>query len=183
MDEFEEILRLNALREEIIKRYEAGERNFAGADLRKISIRYPCFMDVNFSGVNLEESSFNAIYLVNTSFSCANLERAAFSTSLINCNLINTNLREASFRYADLTGTDLTGADLSGADLRETKLIGCNLRNANLTGIRTTEGTIFCDTIMPDGRIETNSPKVLDAQELLKRYADGERDFRDIILH
>ncbi|KYC43336.1 hypothetical protein WA1_14750 [Scytonema hofmannii PCC 7110] len=76
MDEFEEILRLNALREEIIKRYEALERNFTGTDLRNIRINYPCFMDVNFSGVNLEGSVFNGIYLVNTSFRSANLERS-----------------------------------------------------------------------------------------------------------
>ena len=41
MDEYEEILRLNALLEEIISRYEAGERNFAGMDLRCNSIGYP----------------------------------------------------------------------------------------------------------------------------------------------
>ncbi|MHC5764508.1 MAG: pentapeptide repeat-containing protein [Nostoc sp.] len=183
VDEFEEFIRGRALAEEIIKRYKTGERNFTGIELKHTVISDTCFMDVDFSRVNLQECLLKVAYLVNASFTYANLEWTSFSASLINCNLSNANLRGSSLKSTRLIGVDLTSADLSGADLRETKFIGCNLRNANLTGIRTTEGTIFCDTIMPDGRIETNSPKVVNAQELLKRYADGERDFRDIILH
>ncbi|MEH2381440.1 MAG: pentapeptide repeat-containing protein [Nostoc sp.] len=183
MDEFEEFIRGRALAEEIIKRYETGERNFTGIELKRTVISDTCFMDVDFSRVNLQDCLLQVAYLVNANFTYASLEWTSFSASLINCNLSNANLRGSSLKSTRLIGVDLTSAHLSGADLRETKLIGCNLRNANLTGIRTTEGTIFCDTIMPDGRIETNSPKVVNAQELLKRYADGERDFRDIILH
>lgn len=183
VDEFEEFIRGRALAEGIIKRYETGERNFTAIELKHTVICDTCFMDVDFSRVNLQECLLKVDYLVNASFTYANLEWTSFSASLINCNLSNANLRGSSLKSTRLIGVDLTSADLSGADLRETQLIGCNLRNANLTGIRTTEGTIFCDTIMPDGRIETNSPKVVNAQELLKRYADGERDFRDIILH
>lgn len=183
MDDTQEFLRRRAMLEEIIKRYEVGERNFTGIELRNTTIDYTCFMDVDFSRANLQESFFSNIYLVNINFSCANLEWTGFYGFLINCNFSNANLRKADLRGANLTGVDLTSADLSGTDLRGAKLIGTNLRNANLTGIKTTEKTIFCNTTMPDGRIETNSPKVLDAQELLKRYAAGERDFRDIILH
>ncbi|MEO1373843.1 MAG: pentapeptide repeat-containing protein [Cyanobacteria bacterium J06635_10] len=182
MDELEEMLRLNALSEEIVKRYEAGERNLASVDLRKIHIYYTCFMEVDFSGASLQKSFFENIYLVNTNFSCANLERAGFSGYLISCDLSNTNLREVNFKGTNLTGVDLTGADLTSANLSGAKLIGTNLRNANLTGTKITESTIFCNTIMPDGRIENKSPKVIDAQELLKRYAKGERDFRNIFL-
>jgi uncharacterized protein YjbI with pentapeptide repeats len=181
MDDTEEFLRRRAILEEIIKRYEVGERNFTGIELRNTAIDYTCFMDVDFSRANLHSSGFDNIYLVNTNFSCANLEGTSFSGFLINCNFSNANLREAYLR--NLTGVDLTSADLSGADLRRAKLIGTNLRNANLTGIKMTSNTIFCNTTMPDGTISTNSNYVLDAQELLKRYADGERDFRDVILH
>ena len=40
---------------------------------------------------------------------------------------------------------DLTSADLSGTDLSGVNLSGTDLIEENLTG------TIFCDTIMPDG--------------------------------
>lgn len=182
MDEFGEMLRLNALEEEIIKRYEAGERNFAGIDLRFINISYSCFMDTNFSGANLQVSAFRNIYLVNINFTNANLQGAIFSGYLIGCNLSNTNLRGVDFEGTNLTGVDLTGADMTGANLSGANLIGTNLRNANLTSAKITESTIFCNTIMPDGRIENKSSKVIDSQELLKRYAEGEKDFRDIFL-
>lgn len=182
MDEFEEMLRLNALEEEIIKRYEAGERNFAGIDLRFINISYSCFMDTNFSGANLQVSAFRNIYLVNINFTNANLQGAIFSGYLIGCNLSNTNLRGVDFEGTNLTGVDLTGADLTSADLSGAKLIRTNLSNANLTGAKITPSTIFCNTIMPDGRIENKSSKVIDSQELLKRYAEGEKDFRNIFL-
>lgn len=183
MDDIEEFLRRRAIFSDIIKRYEVGERNFAGIELTNTVIDYTCFMDVDFSGANLQESVFSDIYLVNISFNYANLEGTGFYGYVINCNLSNTNLREADLRGANLTGVDLTGADLTCADLRGAKFIGANLSNANLTDIKTTENTIFCKTIMPDGRIETNSPKVIDGQELLKLYADGERNFQNIFLH
>ncbi|MBN3899822.1 MAG: pentapeptide repeat-containing protein [Nostoc sp. NOS(2021)] len=182
MNDIEEFLRWGALPDETIRRYETGERNFTGLVLRNAVINYTCFMDVNFTSADLQGCFFKGI-LVNTSFSYANLEGAAFYSPLINCNLSNANLREANLRGVDLTGVDLTSADLTFADLSAAKLVGANLRNADLTGIKTTESTIFCNTTIPDGRIETNSPKVIDAQELLKGYADGERDFRDIFLH
>ena len=84
MDEFEEMLRLIALSEEIIKRYEAGERNLASADLRNIHIYYICFMDVDLSSANLQKSVFSNIYLVNINFTSANLQGAVFSGYLIN---------------------------------------------------------------------------------------------------
>lgn len=179
----EEIVRRLALRDEIIRRYEAGERNFSGIDLRNTPIDYTCLMDINFSRANLQQSSFSHIYLVNANFSGANLEGIFLGASLINVNLSNANLRGADLKGSELTGADLTGADLTGANLSDARLIGTNLSNANLTDIKTTENTIFCNTTMPDGKIETNSKRVFDAQELLKRYYTGERDFRDIFLH
>lgn len=182
MDEIEVWLRGRAFADEIVKRYQAGERNFTGIELRNTLIDYTCFMDVDFSRTDFQESMFRVNYSINTNFSCANLQ-STFNGFLINCNLSNANLREANLRSTRSIGVNLSGADLTGADLRGTQLIGTNLGNADLTGIKIDEGTIFCNTTMPDGRIETNSPKVIDAQELLKRYADGERDFRCLILH
>ncbi|WP_416233588.1 pentapeptide repeat-containing protein [Cronbergia sp. UHCC 0137] len=145
-------------------------------------------MDIDFSAANLEGASFGGTYFVNANFSGTNLERSHLCTRFINSDLSHANLRGAKFTASELTGTkltraDLTGADLTGATLRSTKLIGCNLRDADLTNIKVGERTIFASTIMPDGSMRRDSPKVVNAQELLKRYADGERDFRDIILH
>ncbi|MEH2245264.1 pentapeptide repeat-containing protein [Nostoc sp.] len=180
MDEFEEILRLNALQEEIMRRYLAGERNFAGADLRNIWFSYPCLMDINFSAANLEGASFGGTYLVNANFSGTNLERSRLCTCFINSDLSHTNLRGAEF-----IGAELTGADLTGATLRSTKLIGCNLRDADLTDIKVDERTVFVSTVMPDGTTRTDSIKqIIDTQKLRQRfYGEWQDSFQGIIMH
>jgi uncharacterized protein YjbI with pentapeptide repeats len=82
-----------------------------------------------------------------------------------------------------LTGADLAGADLTGADLRDAVLIETNLTDANLTDIKTTEQTIFHQVTMPSGRIQNDLNKALSAEELLRRYGEGEGNFQDKILH
>ena len=54
---------------------------------------------------------------------------------------------------ADLTGADLTGTDLRGARLRGVDLTNVNLSGANL-GKTNLYDVVFCQTTMPDGRIE-----------------------------
>ncbi|MGB6299596.1 MAG: pentapeptide repeat-containing protein [Rivularia sp. (in: cyanobacteria)] len=188
MDEFEEMLRLNALEEEIIKRYEAGERNFAGIDLRFINISYSCFLDTNFSDTNLECSSISGTDFINANFSGANLEWSYLPNLLINSNLSNTNLQKAKWRGATFVNVDMTGADLTGADLtsrKTTKLIGCDLRNANLADIKIDESVVLVSTIMPDGSIRTDSTKqIIDAQQLRQRfYREWQDNFQGIIMH
>ena len=90
----------------------------------------------------------------------------------------NANLRNARLVNANLTGADLTGTDLTGAVLIDT-----NLTNANLTDIKTTQQTIFHQVTMPSGSIQNDLNRALSAEELLRRYAEGERNFQDKILH
>ncbi len=188
MDEFEEMLRLNALEEEIIKRYEAGERNFAGTDLRNIRISYPCFLDTDFSDTNLECSSICGTDFINANFIGANLEWSYLPNLLINSNLSKTNLRGAKWRGATFVNVDMTGADLTGADLtssisKTTKLIGCDLRNANLTDIKIDESVVFASTIMPDGSIRNDPTRqIVDVQQLREHINKG-GNFQDIVIH
>jgi uncharacterized protein YjbI with pentapeptide repeats len=185
MDEFEKIVRSIALQQEIIKRYEAGERNFANTDLRCISISYPSLIDIDFSAANLEGSYFGSAYFVNANLSSANLHGSRIYGSLINSNLIDANLRRVKLIGADLIGSNLTGADLTEADLSGAVLINVNLMATNLTGIKTDERTIFISTIMPDGSTRNNSIKqIINAQKLRQRFYIGwENDFQDIIMH
>ncbi|MEG5036600.1 pentapeptide repeat-containing protein [Microcoleus sp. AT3-D2] len=62
-------------------------------------------------------------------------------------------------------------------------LIYTNLTDAYLTDIKTTEQTIFHQVTMPDGRIQNDLNRTLSAEELLRRYGEGERNFQDKILH
>jgi len=165
-------------------RYMAGDRDFRGLELSNAYLYGFWLIDVNLSGANLEGASLGGTYLINSNLSHTNLEKAWLDSALlIKANLSNTNLRNTTLVNADLRGADLTGADLTGADLTGAVLIDTNLTDANLTDIKTTEPTIFHQVTMPDGRIQNDLNRALSAEELLRRYGEGERNFQDKILH
>ncbi|EAZ91246.1 hypothetical protein CY0110_11502 [Crocosphaera chwakensis CCY0110] len=146
------------------------------------------FNGVNFRNANMANSILTQIWLINADLSSINLEGADLRGSLLlNAKLRNANLRGSDLTGADLTDADLTNADLTNADLRYTILVGANLRGADLTGIITQsnhfDSSIFHLTTMPNGTIESSSSKVIDATELLGRYAEGERYFEEFILY
>ena len=88
---------------ELVRRYNAGERDFRYADLRS---------------ANLWSADLRHADLEN-----ANLWRA---------NLQNADLRHADLRSADLVNANLRGADLRSANLWSADLRHADLRSANL---------------------------------------------------
>ncbi len=171
---------------DMIERYRAAERNFTGIDLKYAGLHWPCFIDINLSRADLRWAEFEVgrTRLINANMSDANMEKVSLGSAfMLNANLRGANLRNAHLTNADLTNADLTNADLNGADLSGTTLIGTNLTGANLTDIKTTKDTIFCQTIMPNGQGQTDSHRLTDVREFLKFYEEGEREFRDLVLH
>ncbi|XZN92059.1 MAG: pentapeptide repeat-containing protein [Microcoleus sp.] len=171
---------------DMIQRYRAGERNFIGIDLKYARLDWPCFIDINLSRADLRWANFKLgrTRLINANLSDANMEKVSLGSAfLLNANLRGANLRNAHLTNSDLTNADLTNADLSGANLSGADLIGANLTGANITDIKTTKDTIFCQTIMPNGQVQTDSHRLTDVQEFLRLYDEGEREFRDLVLH
>ncbi|MEG4336029.1 pentapeptide repeat-containing protein [Microcoleus sp. AT9_A2] len=171
---------------DMIQRYRAGERNFTGIDLKYACLGWPCFIDINLSRADLRWASFDVgrTRLINANLSDANMEKVSLGSAfLLNANLRGANLRNAHLTNSDLTNADLTNADLIGANLSGADLIGANLTGANITDIKTTKDTIFCQTIMPNGQVQTDSHRLTDVQEFLRLYEKGEREFRDLVLH
>jgi uncharacterized protein YjbI with pentapeptide repeats len=101
--------------------------NLGGSSLKGANFRGAQLAHVWFKGSDLTSADFNGASLNKTEFQGAKLEGATFRGAFI---------EETNFSGADLTGADLTGAD--GIDL------------AYL------DGTIFNETIMPDGSIRTD---------------------------
>lgn len=170
---------------ELLRFYKVGERDFTGANLR-FAYMTPmcCLRGINLSSANLSGAVMMGVVLIDVNSSNANLQGA----SLLNSCLINVNLSGADLRSADLRGAkwidvNLTGADLTRANLDSACLAGVNLSRANLSEIKTTEETVFCQTTMPDGSIQNHPTRVVDAQELLLRYAAGEREFEQIVMY
>lgn len=94
--------------DQLLFEYEAGERNFAGVDLRGADLTEADLAGVNFSGASLNGSNCHR----------ANLQSA---------NLRGADLRGVNFQSANLQGANLLGADLRGADLEDADLAGAKL--------------------------------------------------------
>ena len=86
--------------QELLERYNAGERNLAGVNLRQASLAEAILYHADLSGANLAEASLERANLQWATLSKADLSRA--------------NLTEANLTNAILSGADLSGANLSG---------------------------------------------------------------------
>ncbi|MCL1473149.1 pentapeptide repeat-containing protein [Argonema antarcticum] len=141
--------------EEFITKYEAGERNFAAANLTEANLSGLNLSGANFSGANLSVANLSGanLYSANLShaklnvarLSGANLTKANLNRAVLNvanliradlggAELIQAALIRAELIRAELSRANLTGANLTSADLREAKLRQANLSRANLSG-------------------------------------------------
>ncbi|HEY7609261.1 MAG TPA: pentapeptide repeat-containing protein [Alphaproteobacteria bacterium] len=82
------------------------------------------------------------------------VERLKATKSCESCDLSGAMLEQA-----DLAGARLTGADLSGARLRAADLVGADLAGAKLDRADL-KNACFCNTTMPDGRVEMGGCKL-----------------------
>lgn len=129
---------------ELIKCYEAGERNFNQAKLSGAYLQRVNLSEANFSEANLSEAYLKQAYLSGVNFNKTILKGANLvSTQLFQASLLGANLNQAYLNNADLSqvnliganlrGADLSGADLDGADLSQAILTWTNLSEANLS--------------------------------------------------
>jgi uncharacterized protein YjbI with pentapeptide repeats len=179
--------------EELISRYEAGERDFRGAKLAGANLNEVFLVGADFRGANLAGAYLYCAILARSSFADADLAGAYLVGAELDgadfdgADLAGANLAGADLRGAYLIGADLAGADLAGADLRDANLAGAdlagailkdadlagaNLAGANLAGAKLArtefEGAIFAGvTGLPE--IE---PFPLDAK-IAEAVADG----------
>jgi hypothetical protein len=73
----------------------------------------------------------------------------SFSALFEHLDVRGSNLSKSSFRGADLRGADLRGANASGSCF-----VGADLHEAKVGASVNLNGAIFCNTRMPDGRID-----------------------------
>jgi TIR domain/Pentapeptide repeats (8 copies) len=116
--------------QEMMRRYDAGERSFGRVDLRGAKLREARLpevdlRDADLTGATLEGSDLGLAQLSGANLRSADLRRA---------NLAGADLNGALLRNADLRGADLTGARLARADLTRAGLKDCLLGNVILGG-------------------------------------------------
>lgn len=103
--------------------------DLSSADLGAITSKgHPGRLPAKLSGGNFSGANFEGAYMARIDLSGADLS---------NANLKGANLYQAALFEADLSGADLTDVDLSFTDMDDA----------------VTEGTIFCQTTMPDTSI------------------------------
>jgi len=102
-------------KEEFFKRYENGERDFSGVELRDVDLS-----DKSFSKIKLHKAKLINVNLSKTRLWEADLSEADLSGSnLFNADLTEANLRNAILTNTNLESTKLIGADLTGSNIDE----------------------------------------------------------------
>ncbi|MEL4894306.1 pentapeptide repeat-containing protein [Crocosphaera sp. Alani8] len=129
------------------QKYEEGQRNFQGLQLRRgdlrglnlsytdfrgVDLSYANLRDVDFTGADLREAYLNEADLTGVNLTGANLEGASLiKVYLIKANCYQTNFSKAYLTGAYLTKTNFKEARFNGAYLNGVKLSGAKLRDAS----------------------------------------------------
>ena len=162
---------------ELLERYAAGERNFAGirieppytarkflrgADLSNIILCGADLGGVSLIEVNLTEAQMRGAYLPRANFSLSDLTNADLTgaclwgavfdlANLRRVSFVDSNLTRASFEGASLTYAFLEGANLTRVDL--SKIDWCMGTPGHTETMHTLQAynAFLCETILPDG--------------------------------
>lgn len=105
--------------EELLNRYQAGERNFS-----QIQIRLGELVNKNLLGIELNSARLDRISLVDCNLSKANFTRADVAGS----NLEGANLSDANFSHANFC----IGSEQDYSQIRENIMAGWNRMLDNL---------------------------------------------------
>jgi len=119
--------------QDLVDRYQKGERDFSHADLSGASLSGVNLQDADLTGANLAEANLSWALLNRAILVGASLRRADLhSASLNRANLTQANLNGATLTKVDLRLAELPEADLNWATLEEADLSGANVRSAKL---------------------------------------------------
>jgi uncharacterized protein YjbI with pentapeptide repeats len=165
--------------DELLARYNAGERNFAGIEILRIvgemgerdgvsgsitGLEGADLRGINLRGANLEQIDLSGADLTDADLFGAYLGEAGLvKTILRNANLFSANLSNASLRGADLTKASLThvkavGASFIGAKVgyfERADLTHANFQDCDFYGPGLCHRfNVIWHTTMPDGTIE-----------------------------
>ena len=129
-------------REELLRRYAAGERDFAGIQLSHTGCR--SIKDADLRQINLRGAILFHLRIDNSDLRGADLR----GTQMMWSRLTQVDLSEADLRFASLTYMQWLDVNLTNASLEQANLRGSYLRaNLSFTNL---ESTILVDTSLRD---------------------------------
>lgn len=119
--------------QEILERYQTGQRDFTHLDLSGASLSGANLRDADLSGANLSGANLSWAFLSRAKLTGANLRRADLRNASLNSAILDdANLSGADLSKADLRLAQLPNAELNWAVLQEADLSGANLQFAKL---------------------------------------------------
>ena len=147
--------------EELLVRYETGERNFAGVEgiqnHGQIDLKGFDFRGINLRGADLTGVDFTGSNLTGAHLTGAILKTAILERAIIrDASLYSANLRWANLSEADLGGTDLYHINASGAFFGRAKNID-SLNYAILTDANFRDAHICPDSLYAHGNLLWNT--------------------------
>lgn len=111
--------------DELMNRYHAGERNFAGIVLR----------DAVLGSIQIEDVDFTGADLTGVTFGEADLTRVCFDgATLVNMGVYDATVAECSFRGADIRYADVTWSDWDQADFTDALLDAATFKEVGFGG-------------------------------------------------
>jgi uncharacterized protein YjbI with pentapeptide repeats len=164
---------------ELLVRYNAGERNFNGIELLRIvgdmgeidgvdglitGLEGADLRGINLRGANLEKVDLSRADLTGADLFGVYLGEASLGKTILrDANLFSANLSHAGLPWADLTGADLTYVRAVSAIFIGAKVPGferANLAHANFQNSTANDYNLcrrfnlIWDTTMPDGTVK-----------------------------
>ncbi len=119
---------------ELLARYEAGERDFAGVVLQDENLSGAILSGINLKGASLFDVSLSNAYLPECNFSNANL----VGLNLMNATLCFSNFEGACLKSINGNGANFGQANLKGADLTMAEFVDACLKDAKLSETKPT---------------------------------------------
>lgn len=122
-------------------------------------------IDCDFSNASLKKIHGMGTNLTGSNFRYAKMYLAKFKRSkFIRSKFYKALMYKMEAHHCDFTGADLSHAECIDVDFRYSNMTDAKLDHANFTGailmgvqnLKPSETTIFCQTIMPDGKINNS---------------------------
>ena len=182
-------------RDELARRYAAGQRTFHGVNLSKENLSNLDLQEIdltgsrlvrtklfntNLEGATLSECDFSSTYLVQTHLSGATARRAKFVEARMDgvkwehvdfegSRFDNVRLEKADLQHCRMKKVGLARADLTEANLQDIQLYGAYLEDACLHGARLTRVRFnrsnLSQTDMTDAQIENSNFESANMQD------------------
>ncbi len=147
------------------------DRDLAGCNLKKASLRGVLFEKFDLSGADLSQADMTGSHFFDSKLNGASL----VGTNLSSCDFTHCDMRGADLTKSnmsrsrlwnsDLSGANMSEADISSADFWNARLFDIKLWHASINGVRSVSKSSFSKGKGPLEKCRINEDGELSAEE------------------